>query len=584
MIHDLLLALIGFSGDCFSIDYDNSKFEISRRLKLEKFEEYILREILDKVGIRYVLIRDWVERVSGGGGGSTSECMHAFSRAVRIHVLENFEDDIEILEKRLLDNVIDTIDKRPIGSISLTFLKTETVDKWGEIFSFICDVIEWFSDTTSRDTEQQHVLDYMHREAVGIDSCSDNVVKVWNDMVEFFYREVEAWIMFGTIINGDEGGLIRLVTSEHQDQVVSEYVLGRYPRQLISSECANSILFCGRLMNTMMDGSWRREILSGESPSWKVDPIAIEFFDNRQKMICRTDFYDFMEARVKRQKRELSKSVLNRLRLQISPNLNEHFEFCRGFFLMGYGVLWTRWGREIVDLLLEEEVGSFVPNYRDIMSIKEGEGEGLRFDFSPVWPMELIMRESSVEKYKQMHAFLFPIRNTIFKLGEVRLGNVAGESAMVSCLLSHLNLMLSSFFAFVQTDVVEVHFRDLKAVIRSVDDDLEVIVNAHEKFVTVMYTESLIGIETVTVMIKEVLAIAEQFMNTCRIAEVRGSWTDSELEMRIVGLDQRFQKVMQALMVELESMRKRTIFRTVDRLLLRLDFNKFFNSPRIMGL
>jgi hypothetical protein len=210
--------------------------------------------------------------------------------------------------------------------------------------------------------------------------------------------------------------------------------------------------------------------------------------------------------------------------------------------------------------------------FRDVLSIRE-EKEWV-FELKTIWPIGMIVTDDQILMYSEILKFLCPIRRVIYKLGELRKGLVADESPTVARLLSLLILFFSSYFSFVQADVIEVRFEEMRTVVDG--NDIQLICDSHDKFIRTVLAESLIKIDSASVVFKGILELGEKFERVCRSAELRGTWTEPEFAAALVGFDQAIHNDMRIFVTELQNLQSRSIFKSVDRLLLRLDFNKFF--------
>ena len=138
MIHDLLLALLGFGGDVFEFGGNDERLFILRnRDQFEKFEISLIEKLLN-IASQYMIIREWVDKML------SSSSLYNVGLAVLVEkeVLNVYESDIEEMEAKILSFK---------DGVSLSYIHVFLGEKWNGLFNDIITIIRGDND--------EHVVD-----------------------------------------------------------------------------------------------------------------------------------------------------------------------------------------------------------------------------------------------------------------------------------------------------------------------------------------------------------------------------------------------------------------------------------------
>ena len=178
MIHDLLLGMLGFTGDIVEFDGIDS-LVLCSKVKLERFDREIISGLL-KIGGKYTVIRDWVDNVHRDISNSRLYDI-VLSSAVDDLILTVYEGEIADMEKTLLECG---------DGITLSAIRLKLHDKWSTVFDDVISLI------VSRGDEP--VIDSLMAGSLR----NEPIRKIYEKLISSFSRELVSWCKHGIIPGG----------------------------------------------------------------------------------------------------------------------------------------------------------------------------------------------------------------------------------------------------------------------------------------------------------------------------------------------------------------------------------------------
>lgn len=516
----MLLGMLGFTGDL--IEYEDGKLVVSSSVKLETFDRDIVNGLLD-LGSMYVQTRDWVDTVTRSSSSGVYEI--AISKSVEQSLLRSYEASIAAFEKTLL-----AVD----GNITLCSLRLELWEEYSSSFEVVVHEIIPFRSENVID----HVLDLAAR--VRNPFLAELAVR----LVKTFSKELISWCKYAVVAGGERSGFfVREVEagSELIDQIAKFQIdKSRIPTRLVTLETCNKILFCGRTVIVLQNG----------------DPTALVAADIA--FLTNQEFQELHLApeiianQVEHLRSHLSRKLARLLKDTVTPSLSEHVERLRGLFLLGYGQRWVT--------LLEESAGDLPAKMAQKFSIHFADCSGVSMTatrelvYHLPWPVELVVSPAAMVKYREIFAVLFRILSA----------SVRARYAY-NMQISNLLTSLTSFF---QLDLIETAFAEFSEIVTN-KDDIQEIALAHEVFLNKVHAGCLVGVDSVWNIINTIIGVGDEIARDRHIAGE--------------GMDARIRSQVQLLLKELEVLQARPTYASINRLVLKIDFNNFYRGNSLIA-
>jgi hypothetical protein len=164
------------------------------------------------------------------------------------------------------------------------------------------------------------------------------------------------------------------------------------------------------------------------------------------------------------------------------------------------------------------------------------------------WPMQLVVPD--FEKYQEVFSLLFKV--------------LAASVKARSCFNMQLNNLFSSLSAYLQLDLIEASFAKLLKVAES--DDIQLIIAAHSIFITEVHAGCLAGVEHVWDIIDALIALNDRVLKN-----PGGGY----------AIDALISQTVRKLIDELQILQSRTMYSSIERLILKLDFNHFYRPSMV---
>ena len=130
------------------------------------------------------------------------------------------------------------------------------------------------------------------------------------------------------------------------------------------------------------------------------------------------------------------------------------------------------------------------------------------------------------------------------------------------CYNMQLTNLIASLHAYFQLDVVECSFVRLMNVVDK-SDDIQKIAEAHDHFLSEISTGCLVDISSVWQHIDKLFGLGEELANNRHLETVINSQVSAEMQLLIQALT---------------DLRDRPTHKSVEKLLLKVDFNNFYRS------
>jgi len=529
MLHDVLLALLGFTGDIIETDVDTGSLGIVPAVskKLERFDTEIINDLL-KVGSLYVFLRTWSDRQISDPNSNLYDLVLAHTLADTI--LANYEKTVSDIEERVLD----MSGSGPTGGMNLSAIRLEIFDKWNENFASIkVDVIE------RGNKEEVSIID--HVISHNAQRKSEVLQQLQNRLLQSFVRELVSWCKYGVVAGGpcSEFFVRRIVVENQLVKAVDEIAQfqidrSRLPSRLVSSDVANKILFCGRAVVVLKNGERSAivtrdcDALTPKSPSGDVFGLA-----------------EYIATEIEKLRLYLAKRLSNRMKLEMTPGLMDHLARLRGIYLLGYGDQWIKFSQGTPDTPRQKDLFASVFNEPEEDTVRLAE-DGIHIEYDLPWPLELVVSPAALDKYNSVAELLQLVLRATCRFRRV-------------CNLK-LSAFLASLCAYLQIDVIESAFSEfIKKAAES--DDIQEIANEHDIFLTRVTAGCLVGVDQVWNKVEAIIKLGEEF---------------SRQQGDVKRIDAKLTTEIDSLLSELEALQLRPTYNSINRLFLKLDFNRFY--------
>ena len=453
MIHDLLFALLGFTGDFFILDKGHLIMVESKKKYFEKWDIAILFEIL-KIATSYMQIRDWVV----ANNQSLDVYIQASSRSIRENLLAHYEQWVGDYEKKMIQEV-GMIE----NSFSLSSLRLELNSKWANKFESVSTVLNEFSFN----------LIYL--------SQNSDLKFLQKTICNVLVREMVSWCKYGVGTNV-------------------------WPSSVVDSKMREKIDFCGKASKIL------------EKKKLKPPPGFV-------------DTWEFFPGYLTTQLEVVRAEQSARLDTMLRSEYLKEFARIRGFFLLGFGHLWT------------EFLSGDTPDWDGV----SGDMFEPKIEYRPVWPInELIITSHQISKYNEIFTFLFRLKRIVTKLFSKTDKSILGYK------LGHF---FQSLFGFLQIDLIESEWNPFMSFVHETKDVQE-IAHAHSRLVTKLYTGCLLSAPHVMESVLELERIA---------------YSSEPQEIQ-------FTVEMQTLFTLFEELQLTSTYSSINRLISKLDYNSFYRN------
>ena len=256
-------------------------------------------------------------------------------------------------------------------------------------------------------------------------------------------------------------------------------------------------------------------------------------------------FSEKIEQYVRSRRKAISGQLIRAMKFDMQPDLWEHLNTIRGVLLIGHGGFWEDY------ILRGDDCGTIAELKNGLVKKIEG---GIRF--TPVPPMDLIVMPIHVEKYCTLWKWLVSLKRCLVELSNRK----PHASGMIR--------FWTNVFTYIQMDVIEEEWQKFKRVVQTCDDDLKAIQKAHNDFLDTVLTESMFSLKSLRSDIVQLAEISQG------VSASQHNVSSSELRLT----ETIFMSTVKEFVRHLSEMRKKSDFRRIDRLLVKLDYNRFYGG------
>ena len=523
VVHDLLLSLVGFTGDIVEVSIDGPRLELNKKLHLETFDRDIVEGII-ALGSMYISLREFVDHAERSVTSSLYEL--GLAKAIDEKILNLYEVDVAKMEKEVL-----TLGIEENLSLSLSAIRLDLWDKYFQGFQLLVDEVVV---STSRDDLIDHVI-----------GLSETIRHPFLDIViealiGCLVKEIEAWCKFCVVLGNRFRSKNFILSNEGSveasalNATLSQYQIDRLriPSRLVSLDTVDKILFTGRAVGVIQNGNRSKVVV----------PPACNFFSKPSPAQYHLAA-EYIAQEVDRTRLYVSSILCS----MIQPNLQKSLSVIRGVFLMGFSNNWVSF---------IEESSSSNRKYDDIFQVsfnmihplivRMNEDRDLELDLP--WPMELIVSPAAVDRYSKIFKALYRM-----------------TSASVRARYSY-NMQINSLFAslqsYMQVDVIESAFMVLMKTVKD-SNDIQTISVAHDEFLSEVNLGCLVDLNSVWDQLDRLFQLCDDLSRNRHLGEI---------------VDNQVRAETQLLLQTLENLQERSSHRIVQKLLLKLNFNQFYDQ------
>lgn len=188
---------------------------------------------------------------------------------------------------------------------------------------------------------------------------------------------------------------------------------------------------------------------------------------------------------------------------------------------------------------------------------------GLTMDYTPKWPLHLLLTPQILDKYRALFRFLFSIKRAQYHLQRLWMRQVRSAQTERAAfqLRAHMSFFIDNIMAYAQLDVIEVEYAKFHHSFRSTED-FQDLKRHHETFITEVASQCFLQIPKIVASVQELVRCA---YDLC-------AYTSGNMP-QLREMKRRFEKESAFIFNILSSIRTRHA--SLGQLLLRLDYNRF---------
>ena len=533
VVHDVMLAMSGFDGDVVERDIDTGKMQLADSVQVETFDREIIEDLLHLASVHHRVFM-WADSVIDGNGTLYEA---AIATGLQDHVLEPYSDDLQVFFRRIYQ-LWPTMHG---GGITLATLRLEMWQKWLPILEVVkVEIVDRASELSSGSI---NAIDKMI-ELSGIlrNSFFDKIVA---NLVNSFVKELVSWGKYG-VIAGGSGRSRFFVRSQPPTETevrgideIAQYQIDTQlvPTRLVSPQVSAKILFCGRAVIVLRNGD-RSALVTVGCDAFAPGTIPADFHDA----------VEYIEMEVEKLRLFLSKKLNEKLKLRMTPNLGSHLRRLRGILLMGSGDKWTAYLDDVGKRGIRQSDAVFESVFEtEIEACSVAMHEGT-IDYTLPWPVELVISPAALVKYNEVFSLLLKCVTVLFKL--------RGQFS------PKVNSLFTNLVDYFQIDLIETEFARLTAITEA-SEDVQEIANAHELFLSAVHTGCLVGVHSVWDRLDVTIALSDKLTRD---------------QITATAFEAEFKTEIMAIFQELEGLQMRSTYSSIGRLLLKLDYNRYYRN------
>ena len=190
---------------------------------------------------------------------------------------------------------------------------------------------------------------------------------------------------------------------------------------------------------------------------------------------------------------------------------------------------------------------------------------GLTMDYSPKWPLHLMLTPQILDKYRALFRFLFAIKRAQYHLQRLWMTQVRSSQTERTAfqLRAHMSFFIDNIMAYAQLDVIEVQYSKMQKGITGTED-FQDLKRLHEQFITTVASQCFLHIPKIVGSIQEVVRCAYDLCDP------------SKSSSDLLTLKRRFEQESSFIFKILSSIRSQHM--SLGQLLLRLDYNRYHSE------
>jgi hypothetical protein len=192
---------------------------------------------------------------------------------------------------------------------------------------------------------------------------------------------------------------------------------------------------------------------------------------------------------------------------------------------------------------------------------------GLTLEYSPVWPLNLLLSQQILDKYRALFRFLFTLRRSQYMLQKAWLHEARKKNMNhVGLLLrAQMSFIVDNFMAYFQLDVIQAQFLKFQKLIGE-SEDFEEVRKYHDQYVASIAQQCFLHVPKIVRAVQEIARVS---IELCTALETGDN---------IDELRRRFESESHLIFKILSSIKNQ--HSSLGQLLLRLDYNKYFSKAR----
>ena len=628
MIPDLLLALLGVSGDVFVPDVDADGAEtlvVAKDLDFIQPHERQRLNSLATLGASYAAIDRMARREQLSVSVSTSKTS-LYRRALAIgltEVLGSYEAKILKLEQDALRRGASggTIGEIESALSDERIMLPTLCSHYGDVFRAGSEVSG--GDVVRRARETWLRCGHPATRA----ACETLYWKVNQVMMQ----QLVGWCAYGKLVDPNDEFFIRavdpkgLMTKDGEEDDGSKIWHESYKVALerlppgVELAAAESVSFIGRSVRIL---THRSGDLGASSSSFDAEDFA-KRATAMIRGLAATGGFDprEFESVVERMRSDVAET-LGRVLLNDS-GLVAHLDDMCGFYFLGKGDLYSTFFDEASSLLSlapkpgsatrdlsvpfsqammlahQENDGNFSSSFRLVytsaltQSMEKASTDtpsaafaprvnvpdydawdGIGLECSVQWPLGIFLTADALDRYKTIFKYLFRLRRVQYDLQQVWVLLRRSDLTRTLQLRHSMNLLIENWRAYIQVDVIEPEFQKLLQTINS-STDFNKCTRAHRQYLAAVMAHSFLDVGSIMTIFEDIFALAREIFSTCSQYS-SGQGLPADWEDRLSYLSRQFEKNSQELLTNLRAYVVEVP--ALRSFLLRMNFNYHFEN------
>lgn len=638
MLHELLLALNGFSGSIFVQDKNSMVVKVVANLPfIHPAEETMLNRIC-RLATHYMKFQSFIREKGNSSCRGDSLRPGLFLRSFCLaldEILEPYRKTLVRVEKELLSD----------PHLTAAYVQN-SLEEYQLLFPSLSSLID---EISMRKIYGCNVLEMLYRASLcGMPSVEAALQRILYICHKVLYKQLTSWMLHGLLLDQFSEFFIHRVdkglkpsTSDVsvEDELGLGGVTGRQLEQILKlsettseSKAYESFMIQAELLPSYIPVHAAEKILFvGES---------VQMFENqkiRPKQNYRGSILRDKEDEFAREINRLSEQpvfelmafedVIDKIRLYVAEqlwqlvveetDLPSHLRVLKDFFLLGRGELFlafidqaqillrppaTSTTQHDVNLafhqaarnvLLEDE--QLLQHFKLLIQSKDETGQSssvnslsrkesgwncLNLSYVVDWPLHILFTPGVLDRYNTLFRFLLYVKRIQLELQHT--WSLQMQRRHLRCTdPSATKWWLRSHMAFLVDNLqyylqVDVIESQFSVLLDKIENtrDFEAIRMAHDHFLSSLLSQCFIHMKQISFCLKEILELCQAFCGLMTHSEVILSVEETS---QLDEITKGFQRQSNLLFKVLSSVRSHQSSPHLSQLLLRIDFNKYFS-------